>query len=102
MPDGRMELYRRFLDGEPGTCIFTGVEDCHAFTTEDEIEAAPGSRHYGDTEILGSIVLADREEHARRRFAWITPPPEIIGYVSDDHIDKLLSPGLIAGAYCDV
>lgn len=44
MPDA-IHLYRRFLTGQPGTCIFTGQAGCHAFVTEDEIEATAGSRH---------------------------------------------------------
>lgn len=44
MPNA-IQLYRDFLAGKPGTCIFTGEEGCHAFVTEDEIDATFGSRH---------------------------------------------------------
>lgn len=83
-----MHLYRRFLAGEPGTCIFTGKDDCHAFVTEDEIEAAFGSRH--DT----------------RHFVWLDKAAgeaahHGVGYVSDDHIDVLLAQRRIAWPYSD-
>lgn len=87
MPDA-MQLYRDFLAGKPGTCIFTGMEGCHAFVTEDEIEATYGSRH--DT----------------RHFVWLDRKPgevgpEGVGFVSDDHIDVLLAGHRIAFTYSD-
>ena len=88
MPDDAMHLYRQFLAGKPGTCIFTGKDDCHAFVTEDEINATTGSRH--DT----------------RHFVWLDRKPgeigpEGVGYVSDDHIDVLLAGHRIAHFYSD-
>lgn len=87
MPDA-IRLYRRFLAGKPGTCIFTRQDDCHAFVTEDEIEATAGSRH--DT----------------LHFVWLDKPPaeigpEGLGFISDDHIDVLLAKGRIAFSYSD-
>lgn len=88
MPDDAMHLYRQFLAGEPGTCIFTGRDGCHAFVTEDEIGATAGSRH--DT----------------RHFVWLDRKPgeigpEGVGFVSDDHIDVLLAGHRIACSYSD-
>lgn len=88
MPDDAMPLYRRFLAGKPGTCIFTGRDGCHVFVTEDEIDATAGSRH--DT----------------RHFVWLDRKPgelgpEGVGYVSDDHIDVLLARHRIAYSYSD-
>lgn len=83
MPDDAIHLYRRFLAGKPGTCIFTGRDGCHAFVTEDEIDATAGSRH--DT----------------RHFVWLGAPHGEIGFVSDDHIDVLLAKGRIAFSYSD-
>lgn len=40
-----IQLYRNFLAGNPGTCFFTGMENCHAFVTEAEIDATFGSRY---------------------------------------------------------
>lgn len=81
--DDAIHLYRRFLSGQPGTCIFTGQDDCHAFVTEDEIEATAGSRH---------------DLH---HFVWLDQKPgEIgphgIGFISDDHIDVLRAKHRIA------
>ena len=88
MSDDAIHLYRRFLAGEPGTCIFTGKQGCHAFVTEDEIDATAGSRH--DT----------------RHFIWLDRKageigPEGIGFISDDHIDVLRAKGRIAFTYSD-
>lgn len=88
MPDDAIHLYRRFLAGEPGTCIFTGRDGCHAFVTEDEIDATAGSRH--DT----------------RHFVWLDRKPgeigpEGVGYISDDHIDVLRAGHRIACSYSD-
>jgi hypothetical protein len=88
MPDDAMHLYRQFLAGKPGPCIFTGKDDCHAFVTEDEIDATTGSRH--DT----------------RHFVWLDRKPgeigpKCVGYVSDDHIDVLLAGHRIAYSYSD-
>ena len=77
MPDP-MQLYRAFLIGEPGTCIFTGVQGCHAFVTEDEIEATYGSRHDCD-----HFVWLDRKPGETG--------PEGVGFISDDQIDVLLA-----------
>ena len=88
MPDA-MQLYREFLAGKPGTCIFTGVEGCHAFVTEDEIEATYGSRHDGH-----HFVWLDRKPGE--------VGPEGIGFVSDDYIDVLLARHRIAFTYSDM
>src|SRR5690606_28944914 len=82
MPDA-MQLYCDFLAGQSGTCIFTGEDGCHAFVTEDEIEATFGSRHDG------------------KHFAWLDRKPgevgpEGLGFLSDDHIDILLAENRIA------
>ncbi|SIS92390.1 hypothetical protein [Phaeovulum vinaykumarii] len=87
MPDA-IQLYRDFLAGKPGTCIFTGEEGCHAFVTEDEIDATFGSRH--DT----------------RHFVWLDRKPgeigpEGLGFVSDDYIDTLLAGHRIAFTFSD-
>lgn len=87
MPDDAI-LYRQFLAGKPGTCIFTGRDGCHAFVTEDEIDATTGSRH--DT----------------RHFVWLDRNPgeigpEGVGYISDDHIDVLRAEHRIACSYSD-
>lgn len=71
MLDDAIHLYRRFCAGEPGTCIFTGQDGCHAFVTEDEIEAAYGSRH--DT----------------RHFVWLDKPADAQKRVPPDAIDGL-------------
>lgn len=83
-----MQLYRRFLAGKSGTCIFTGADGCHAFATEDEIEATYGSRH--DTH---NFVWLDRKPGETG--------PEGVGFISDDHIDVLLAAHRIAFAYSD-
>lgn len=88
MPDDAFHLYRRFLAGQAGVCIFTSTEGCRAFITEDEIDAGPGSRH--DT----------------RHFVWLDRNPgevgpEGIGFISDDHIDVLLAKRRIAFSYSD-
>lgn len=88
MPDNAIHLYRRFLAGQSGTCIFTGQDKCHAFVTEDEIEATAGSRH---------------DLH---HFVWLHQKPgEIgphgIGFISDDHIDVLLAKRRIALTYSE-
>lgn len=88
MPDDAIHLYRRFLAGEAGTCIFTGKQGCHAFVTEDEIDATDGSRH------------------DNRHFVWLDRKageigPEGIGFISDDHIDVLLAKRRIAFTYSD-
>lgn len=77
MPD-TMRLYRDFLAGKPGTCIFTGKDGCHAFASEDEIDATYGSRH------------------DKQLFLWLNPERAPVGFVSDDHIDELLRLGRIA------
>ena len=87
MPDA-IQLYRDFLAGKPGTCIFTGMDGCHAFVTEDEIEATYGSRH--DTR---HFVRLDRRPGE--------VGPEGVGFVSDDHIDALLAGQRIAFTYSD-
>lgn len=78
MPDDAIHLYRRFLADKPGTCIFTGQDDCHAFVTEDEIDATYGSRH---------------DNH---HFVWLGDLPGEVGFISDDHIDVLLAKRRIA------
>lgn len=88
MPDA-MQLYCDFLAGQSGTCIFTGEDGCHAFVTEDEIEATFGSRHDG------------------KHFAWLDRKPgevgpEGLGFLSDDHIDILLAENRIAFTFCDM
>lgn len=84
MPDDAIHLYRRFLAGKPGTCIVTQQRGCHAFATEDEIEATYGSRHDG------------------HHFVWLAPSSGIVGFVSDDHIDALLARRSIAFAYSEM
>nr|WP_168550539.1 hypothetical protein [Paracoccus aminophilus] len=84
-----MQLYRAFLLGEPGTCIFTGAQDCHAFVTEDEIEATYGSRHDS------------------RHFIWLDRKPgeigpEGVGYICDDQIDMLLAGHRIAFTHSEM
>ena len=78
------ELYRDFLKGRSGRCVFTGQDGCHAFATEDEIEGNYGSRH---------------DAH---HFVWFDTPPEPAGYISDDHIDELLALGRIASTFCEM
>lgn len=78
------QLYRKFLKGQPGTCIFTQRDGCHAFVTEDEIEATFSSRHDG------------------HHFAWLTQPPGQVGFVSDDHIDELLALGRIVFTFSEM
>lgn len=87
MPDA-MQLYRDFLAGKPGTCIFTGEGGCHAFVTEDEIDATFGSRHD-----CHHFVWLDRKPGE--------VGPEGVGFVSDDHIDTLLADDRIALTYSD-
>jgi len=77
-------LYRDFLKGRAGRCAFTGNEGCHAFATEDEIETTFGSRHDG------------------QHFVWIGAGPELVGYISDSHIDALLSSGQIASTFWEM
>lgn len=82
------QLYSAFLAGEPGTCIFTGTQGCHAFVTEDEIEATYGSRHDS------------------RHFVWLDRKPgeigpEGVGFISDDQIDMLLAGHRIAFTYSE-
>lgn len=88
MSDDAIRLYRRFLSGRSGTCIFTGKDGCHAFVTEGEIEATAGSRH---------------DLH---HFVWLDHKPGEIGphgisFVSDDHIDVLLAKRRIALIYSE-
>lgn len=83
LPDP-FELYRAFLKGRSGRCVFTGQNGCHAFVTQEEIEATYGSRH---------------DAH---HFVWIDTPPEQTGFVSDDHIDELLRLGRIASSFCEM
>jgi hypothetical protein len=87
MPDA-IHLYRRFLAGQSGICIFTGRDDCHAFVTEDEIEATAGSRHD-----LHHFVWLDRKPGGT--------DPHGVGLVSDDHIDVLLAKRRIALTYSE-
>jgi len=87
MPDA-MQLYRDFLAGKPGTCIFTGEGGCHAFVTEDEIDATFGSRHD-----CHHFVWLDRKP--------AEVGPEGVGFVSDNHIDALLADDRIALTYSD-
>jgi hypothetical protein len=84
MSDDALGLYRRFLAGEPGTCIFAKQNGCHAFATEDEVEATYGSRHDGS------------------HFVWLGPLPRDLGFVSDDHIDALLAKRSIAFSYSEM
>ncbi|MBP0617802.1 hypothetical protein [Jiella mangrovi] len=73
-----MALYRRFLNGDPGTCVVTVKEGCHAFSTGDEINATYSSRH--DTD----------------HFVWLTPDRDPVGFISDERIDDLLNRRAIA------
>lgn len=82
-PDA-FQLYCDFLKGRPGCCIFTQQDGCHAFATEDEIDATFGSRHDG------------------HHFVWLDAPPGQVGFVSDDHIDELLKLGRIASTFCEM
>lgn len=75
-PDS-FQLYCNFLRGRPGCCVFTQQNECHAFITEDEIEATYGSRHDG------------------HHFVWLDAQPDLIGFVSDEYIDEMLSLGHI-------
>lgn len=84
MSNDALSLYRRYMAGDPGTCVFTEESGCHAFATEDEIEATYGSRH--DT----------------NHFAWIGSPPGLVGFVSDDHIDALLAERRIAYTFSEM
>ena len=81
MPDGRLQLYARFTAGQPGTCVFTGEDGCHAFATEDEIEATFGSRY------------------DESYFVWIGPRDDRVGFVSDAHITALRQQRRIAPIY---
>lgn len=78
------QLYCDFLKGRPGRCIFTQQDECHAFATEDEIDASFGSRHDG------------------HHFVWLNARPDLVGFVSDDHIDELLKLGRIASTFCEM
>lgn len=81
MPDGRLQLYSRFTAGQSGTCVFTGTDGCHAFATEDEIEASFGSRY---------------DESC---FVWIGQRDDRIGFISDAHIAALRTQRRIAPIY---
>lgn len=78
------QLYCDFLKGRPGRCAFTQQNGCHAFATEDEIDATFGSRHDG------------------HHFVWLDARPDLVGFVSDDHIDELLAAGRIASTFCEM
>lgn len=78
------QLYCDFLKGRPGRCVFKEQDGCHAFATEDEIDATYGSRHDG------------------HHFVWLDARPDLIGFVSDDHIDALLAVGRIASTFCEM
>lgn len=78
------QLYCNFLKGRPGRCIFTGHDGCHAFATDDEIDATYDSRHDG------------------HHFVWLNARPDLVGFVSDDHIDELLMAGHIASTFCEM
>lgn len=78
------QLYCDFLKGRPGHCVFTQQDGCHAFATEDEIDASFGSRHDG------------------HHFVWLDACPDLVGFVSDDHIDELLKLGRIASTFCEM
>ena len=78
------QLYCDFLKGRPGRCVFTGQDGCHAFATEDEIDATYGSRRDG------------------HHFVWLDTRPDLIGFVNDDHIDTLLTAGRIASTFCEM
>jgi hypothetical protein len=76
--------YCDFLKGRPGRCTFTQQDGCHAFATEDEIDATFGSCHDG------------------HRFVWLDAPPGQVGFISDNHIDELLARGRIASTFCEM
>lgn len=77
------QRYCDFLKGRPGRCAFTQQDGCHAFATEDETDATSGSRHDG------------------HHFVWLDARPDLVGFVSDDHIDELLAAGRIASTFCE-
>lgn len=74
------QLYCDFLKGRAGRCVFTGRDGCHAFATEEEIDATYGSRHDG------------------HHFVWL----DLVGFTSDNHIDELLTEGRIASTFCEM
>lgn len=78
------QLYCDFLRGRAGRCAFTQQDGCHAFATEDEIDATYGSRHDG------------------HHFVWLDTRPDVVGFVSDDCIDGLLAAGRIASTFCEM
>ena len=78
------QLYCDFLKGRSGRCVFTGQDGCHAFATEEEIDATYGSRHDG------------------HHFVWLDARPDLVGFISDEHIDELLTEGRIASTFCEM
>ena len=78
------QLYCDFLKGRSGRCVVTGRDGCHAFATEEEIDATYGSRHDG------------------HHFFWLDARPDLVGFISDEHIDELLTEGRIASTFCEM